>query len=165
MTGWDRVIFRICCTVSAVLLFDQAVFAGQFLGGSFGALQTHRDNATAAGIAVLVTAAAGLAVRLRGGPGWPALASLGLFALIALQILLGFRRALTVHIPLGVAIIVLMLLLMGWSWRRPPAAAGGARQGGTARWSLRGADRATEESAALRPDGDKAPAGRPAARR
>jgi hypothetical protein len=122
MTEWARVVFRICCTVSAVLLFNQAVFAGQFLGGSFASLQTHRDNATIAGIAVLVTAAAGLVVRLRGGPGWPALACLGLFGLIALQIVLGFQRALTVHIPLGVAIIGLMVLVMGWSWRRTPGA-------------------------------------------
>jgi hypothetical protein len=119
MTGWARVVFRLCCTVSAVLLFDQAVFAGQFLGGSFGALQTHRTNATVAGIAVLCTAAAGLVVRLRGGPGWPALACLGLFGLIALQILVGFRRMLTVHIPLGVAIILLMIVLTRWAWRSP----------------------------------------------
>ena len=122
MTGWDRIVFRVCSTVTAVLLFDQAVFAGQFLGGSFGALRTHRTNATVAGIGILVTAAAGLVVRLRGGPGWPALASLGMFALTAVQILLGFRRMLTVHIPLGVAIIALMLGLTIWSWRRPTTA-------------------------------------------
>jgi hypothetical protein len=115
----DRTVFRICCTVSAVLLFNQAVFAGQFLGGSFGALHTHRENATIAGIAVLVTAASGLVVRLRGGPGWPALACLGLFGLIGLQILLGFQQRLTIHIPLGVAIIVLMVLVTVWSWRSP----------------------------------------------
>jgi hypothetical protein len=115
----DRMVFRIGCTVSAVLLFNQAVFAGQFLGGSFGALHTHRENATIAGIAVLVTAASGLVVRLRGGPGWPALACLGLFGLIGLQILLGFQRRLTVHIPLGVAIIILMVLVTVWSWRSP----------------------------------------------
>jgi hypothetical protein len=90
-----------------VLIFNQAVFAGQFLGGSFGALHTHRENATVAGIAILVTAVSGLLVRLRGGgPAWPALASLGPFGLIAAQIALGFARLLTVHVPLGVAIIV-----------------------------------------------------------
>jgi heme A synthase len=123
MTGWDRIVFQVCCTVTAVLMFDQAVFAGQFLGGSFGALHTHRVNATAAGIAVLVSAAAGLVVRLRGGPGWPALACLGLFGLTAAQIMLGFGRALTVHIPLGVAIIALTVGLTVWSWRRPKQAA------------------------------------------
>jgi hypothetical protein len=125
---WPWTLFRICCTVSAVLIFNQAVFAGQFLGGSFGALHTHRENATVAGIAILVTAGSGLLLRLRGGPAWPALASLGLFGLTAAQIALGFARLLTVHIPLGVAIIVLTILLTRWSWRSPaPAARPGER--------------------------------------
>jgi hypothetical protein len=123
MRTWPWTLFRICCTVSAVLIFNQAVFAGQFLGGSFGALHTHRENATVAGIAILVTAGSGLLLRLRGGPGWPALASLGLFGLIAAQIALGFAHLLTVHIPLGVAIIVLTVLLTRWSWRSPAPAA------------------------------------------
>jgi hypothetical protein len=107
-----------------VLIFNQAVFAGQFLGGSFGALQTHRDNATASGIAVLVTTVAALLVRLRGGgPAWPVFAGLGLFGLIAAQIMLGFARVLTVHVPLGLAIFALTGMLTRWSWRaeRPDA--------------------------------------------
>jgi hypothetical protein len=118
MRTWPWTVFRICCTVSTVLIFNQAVFAGQFLGGSFGALHTHRENATVAGIAVLLTAVAALLVRLvGGGPWWPTLASLGLFALIAAQITLGFARALTIHVPLGVVIIALTAMLTRWSWR------------------------------------------------
>ena len=117
---WPWNAFRICGTVTAVLVFDQAVFAGRFLAGSFGALHTHRENATYAGIAALITAAAGLLVRLRGGgPIWPAAAALGLFGLIGAQIALGFARLLTIHIPLGVAIITLTVLITGWSWRHP----------------------------------------------
>lgn len=136
MRTWPWTVFRICCTISAVLIFNQAVFAGQFLGGSFGALHTHRENATVAGIAVLVTAVAALLVRLLGGgPAWPALASLGLFGLIAAQIMLGFARVLTVHIPLGVVIIALTVMLTRWSWRtrpvtQPPAAAAEAANEG-----------------------------------
>ena len=43
--------------------------------------------------------------------------ALGLFGLIALQIMLGFARVLTVHVPLGVAIILLAVLLVIWAWR------------------------------------------------
>jgi hypothetical protein len=110
--------FRIVMTVAAVLLFDQAVFAGQFLAGTFGALHTHRDNATYSGVAVLAAAAAAVPIRWPGrGPVWPLPACLGLFGLIALQILIGFRRLLAVHVPLGVAILGLGAALAVWSWR------------------------------------------------
>jgi heme A synthase len=109
-------------TVAGVLLFDQAVFAGQFLSGTFGALNTHRENAKIAGIAMLVAAVAAIPIRrLGGGPLWPALACVGLFGLIALQIALGFARTLTVHVPLGVTIILLAVLLVIWAWRPPRA--------------------------------------------
>jgi uncharacterized membrane protein YozB (DUF420 family) len=53
-------------------------------------------------------------------------AGLGLIGLIAGQIALGFARLLTVHIPLGVAIIVLAVLLTVWAWRPHPPAPGTA---------------------------------------
>jgi len=120
MNHWP---FRVSMTVAAVLLFDQAIFAGRMLSGSFPALHTHRENATFAGIAVLVAAVCAIPLRRPGrGPLWPAFAGLGLFALIALQIVLGFTRVLIVHVPLGVSIILLAVLLTIWAWRyRPPA--------------------------------------------
>ncbi|WP_214415565.1 hypothetical protein [Sphaerisporangium fuscum] len=125
---WVRWPFRVTMTVAAVLLFDQAVFAGQFLSGTFAALHTHRENATVAGIAVLVAALAAIPIRWPGrGPVWPALACLGLFGLVALQIMLGFARTLTVHIPLGVSIIFLGALLTYSAWRRPRPAEDGGR--------------------------------------
>ena len=121
--GWPRWVFRLCISVAAVLVFDQAVFAGQFLAGSYGSLLTHRENATVAGVAVLVSAAAAVLLRWPGGgPLWPAGACLALFGLIAAQIALGFARVLAVHVPLGVTIIGLTALLAGWAWRQRPAA-------------------------------------------
>ncbi|WP_236791771.1 hypothetical protein [Amycolatopsis sp. GM8] len=116
---WPLHVFRVTSVVSAVMLFDQAVFAGQFLSGSFGSLQVHRDNATYAGISVLVSAVAGVLVRWPGrGPWWPLLGCLGIFAMVALQIVLGFARLLTVHVPLGVATILLAAALAVRAWRR-----------------------------------------------
>jgi hypothetical protein len=126
-SGWMYWPFRIMVSAAAVLLFNQAVFAGQFLSGTFGALHTHRENATAAGIVVLAAALAAVPIRWPGrGPSWPILACLGLFGLIALQIMLGFARVLTVHVPLGVAIIVLAVLLVIWAWRPHHVRAGPA---------------------------------------
>ena len=109
---------RVTSTVSAVLLFDQAIFAGQFMSGSYDALLIHRENATYSGISVLVVAVAAVLVRWPGrGPWWPIAACLGIFALVALQIVLGFARALTLHVPLGVLTILAAGALAYWSWR------------------------------------------------
>jgi hypothetical protein len=110
--------FRLVISAAAVLLFDQAIFAGQFLSGTFGALHTHRENATVAGLVVVGAALAAIPIRWPGrGPIWPLFSCVGLFGLIALQIFLGFRRELTIHVPLGTAIIVLASLLVIWAWR------------------------------------------------
>lgn len=111
-------MFRLTATVTAVLLFDQAVFAGQFLDGSYDALRVHRENATYAGIGVLVSAVAAVLVRWPGrGPWWPAAASLAIFGLVALQITLGFDRVVSVHVPLGVATILAGAALAVGAWR------------------------------------------------
>jgi len=116
---WPRWLFRATTTVSTILLFDQAVFAGQFLAGTYGSLHVHRENATYAGISVLVSAVAAILLRWPGrGPWWPILACIGIFALIALQIMLGFAHNVTLHVPLGVATIGVTAALAVWAWRR-----------------------------------------------
>jgi hypothetical protein len=128
---WTYLPFRVIVTAAALLLFDQAVFAGQFLAGTFGSLQTHRENATVAGIVTLGAAIAAVPVRWPGkGPIWPIFACLGLFGVIALQIALGFARELAVHVPLGVSIILLTTLLAIRAWRPfPPSASPPGGQG------------------------------------
>jgi len=115
---WIPWPLRVTSSLSALLLFDQAVFAGQFLSGAFSALQTHRDNATYSGLAMLATAVGAALLRWPGrGPIWPLFACLGLFALIGAQIAIGFARLLVLHIPLGVLTIVGAVALSAWSWR------------------------------------------------
>jgi hypothetical protein len=116
---WSKWPLRVTTTIATVMLFDQAVFAGQFLSGSYDQLHVHRENATFAGIAVLVSAAAAVLVWRPGrGPWWPILAHLGLFALIGVQIALGFARVINVHVPLGVATIILASAVAAWAWLR-----------------------------------------------
>jgi hypothetical protein len=119
---WAHWPLRISATLAALLLFDQAIYAGQFLSGTFASLHTHRENATYAGLAVLAAGACAVLLRRPGrGPVWPMFACLGQFVLIGLQIALGFRRVLTLHIPLGVVIILTAIHLAAWSWRYRPA--------------------------------------------
>lgn len=119
--------FRVTMTAAAVLLCLQPVLAGQFLSGSYSALQLHHDNADYAGVAVAVAGVCAVLLRWPGGgPWWPMLTCVVLFGLTAAQIVLGLARVLTVHVPLGVAIITIAVWLAVWSWRGLPDAAGSA---------------------------------------
>lgn len=116
---WPRWVLRVTSLVAAIMLFDQAIFAGQFLSGVYPMLHIHRENATYAGISVLVAAAGAVLDRWPGrGPWWPIVAYLVLFGLIALQILLGFQQSLAIHIPLGVTIILAGVVLAVVVWLR-----------------------------------------------
>lgn len=115
--AWARWSFRVMSLVQTILIFDQAVFAGQFLSGDFGALGRHGENATYAGLATIGQTAAAVLLRWPGrGPSWPILACAGLFGLIGLQIALGYARSLTLHVPLGVAIITASVAVLWWAW-------------------------------------------------
>ena len=65
---------------------------------------------------------------LAGRGGWWVLAAaVLLFLADGFQIGAGFERALEIHIPLGVAIVVSSVLLTAWSWTPSAARARGAR--------------------------------------
>jgi hypothetical protein len=110
---------RIMTLVTAIMLFDQAIFAGQFLSGVYPMLRVHSENANYASLVVLLLIVAAVLLRWPGqGPWWPILASTGLLVLVAGQMVLGYSRVLAIHIPLGVSIIVLAIGLAVWAWRR-----------------------------------------------
>jgi hypothetical protein len=52
-------------------------------------------------------------VRPGRGPGWPAIASVGLLVAVVLQNVMGQAGLLAVHVPLGVAIVGLVGTLLG----------------------------------------------------
>jgi hypothetical protein len=115
---WPIWLFRLTITTAAVLAFDQAVFAGQFLSGSYGALHLHRDTATYTVAAIAASIVTAILWRLAGaGPRWPLVASTVLFILTALQTWLGYQLILAAHIPLGVTVIVLLIALTAAAWR------------------------------------------------
>lgn len=118
---WAYWPFRLIGIALTVLIFNQAVYAGQFLAGDFGALAQHRDNANYAGFALLAELVAAVLLRWPGrGPVWPALTCLGMFVVVGLQIGLGYARVLAVHVPLGVALITGTVVLLVWAWRPKP---------------------------------------------
>ena len=115
--AWAWWPLRVVSLVQTILIFDQAVFAGQFLSGNFGALARHGENATYAGLATIGQIVAAVLLRWPGrGPSWPMFGYAGLFGLIGLQIVLGYTRVLALHVPLGVAIITASVAMLVWAW-------------------------------------------------
>ncbi|MFB3049501.1 MAG: hypothetical protein ACE1Z9_05065 [Acidimicrobiia bacterium] len=116
---WAVWAFRVLITLGAVLLFNQAVLAGQFMSGTYEALEFHAFGATASEIVVaLAIVPAGWARFRRRYPLWPAVLTALLFVAINVQEFAGEERILTLHIPLGVSIIVVVSGFTVWAWRK-----------------------------------------------
>lgn len=108
------VLLRVVAAVHAALVFAQAALAGNFLVGNAAALTLHErigtEVLTVAALVQLVLAV--LAWRPGRGRFWPVPASLAIFVAEILQIGYGFAGRLAIHIPLGVAIFGLSLVLL-----------------------------------------------------
>ena len=113
-------VFRILITVSAVILFNQSLQAGEFMSGSYEFLEFHRFGATAAEFVVLFAVIAAAVAKFRGPYSWwPVGLTTLLWAAIQMQEVAGEERWLAVHVPLGVSIIVSVVGLTVWAWREP----------------------------------------------
>lgn len=120
-TRWDRWAvraFRIPITAAAVMLFNQSLQAGEFMSGKFEFLEFHRLGATVSEYLILLALIGAVWARIRGRYSlWPAGVTVLLFVAIQVQEWAGESRVLSVHIPLGVSIIVTVILLTVWAWR------------------------------------------------
>ncbi|MCU1642007.1 MAG: hypothetical protein JWN03_2282 [Nocardia sp.] len=97
----------------------QAMFAGRFMSGSYRALDAHSLNGLILGvISLLLTIAFGIAWR-SGAPSWTFWTSLGLTLACGIEIMLGHKAILAIHVPLGVLIIAGFLALLVQAWRTP----------------------------------------------
>lgn len=111
-------VLRLMTTLHVLAVLAQPILAGDYLSGHFDALGRHSMNAhIVTGFSFLAIIAA-LLYRWPGrGNGWiPLVAVLLLFAEV-FQEGMGYARMLAVHIPLGVSICVLAVLLLIWVWR------------------------------------------------
>ena len=112
-------------TLLMSVAIGQAGFAAAFIGGQKGYKAVHAINAwlvVAATVVLLVTA---VVYARRGGPRWPAAASLGLLVVEAVQITLGEVELVAVHVFLGVLFVSMATALTSYlfrlSFRRRPA--------------------------------------------
>jgi hypothetical protein len=112
-------LLRIPVTLNLLAVLVQPVLAGRYLTGEVDAIGTHA--AVGSGLAALGLLTAGLAllhvVAGRGAP-WVLLAAVGLFLALGFQIGMGYARAMAVHVPLGVGIVLASVLLTAGVWSR-----------------------------------------------
>jgi heme A synthase len=105
---------RVVLWLLAAAVFAQAVFAGLVLDGGDAWRDWHATN----GMLVLPLLAltqvvlAVLVWRRRRGPGWLAIASVGLLLALQVQSVLGMTSQLALHVPLGMAIFGLVGTLL-----------------------------------------------------
>ena len=98
----------------AVSLLAQVIFAGLFLDGHDAWRDWHAANGMLLPLLALVQVVLAVLVWRPGrGPGWPAIASVGLLVAVVLQNVVGQAGLLAVHVPLGVTIVGLVGTLLG----------------------------------------------------
>ena len=98
----------------AVAVFAQAVLAGLFLDGGDAWRDWHAINGMLVLplLALIQVVLAVLMWRRSRGPGWLAVASLGLLLALLVQSVLGMTGQVAVHVPLGVAVFGLVGTLL-----------------------------------------------------
>jgi cytochrome bd-type quinol oxidase subunit 2 len=106
---------RLALWLLAISVFAQAILAGLFLDGNDAWREWHAANGMVLLplLALVQVVLAILVWRPGRGPGWPAIAGVGLLLAILLQIAMGEAGLPAVHVPLGVAIFGLVGTLLG----------------------------------------------------
>lgn len=113
------VLLRISSGLAALMVLAQPVLAGAYLQGEFDALAVH---GLVGSLLIVVLMAHGSIALLywlfgRGSPHPFGVAVL-LFLACGIQVGMGFARELWIHIPLGVAIVAMVLANLVWVLRR-----------------------------------------------
>jgi uncharacterized membrane protein (UPF0182 family) len=123
-------LLRAVVTVHLVAVLGQPVWAGLFLTGDVDAITVHGTVGSLLAAWGLLTAGVALAYVVGGrGPLWVVPLALAHFLATGFQIGAGYGRDLGLHIPLGVGLVVVAVVLAAWVWspaaarsRRVPAA-------------------------------------------
>jgi hypothetical protein len=110
-------LLRVVLSVHAIAVLSQPVLAGQFLSGDVDSIALH--GVIGSWLAVLAILAIGVTVvYVVAGRGrlWILPVAVLLFFAVGIQVGAGYERTLDVHVPLGVGLAVLAVLLVIWVW-------------------------------------------------
>jgi len=116
---WPYLLFRGTTACLGILSVAQAAFAGSFLSGHYDVLMAHLVTAMVMVAVAVVQAVTTVFLRRAGGPRSVLLVGLLFPLIVAGQGGLGMERVLSLHVPLGVFLVVGLLRLAAWAWRTP----------------------------------------------
>ena len=107
-------LLRLIVLVHCLIVLAQAISAGSFLDGQDSSMRLHQMTGTSVitAISMLQVIVAVICWRRLQQAVWFALASFGLFAAEMIQIGLGFTNRTSLHVPLGVSIFGVSLVLL-----------------------------------------------------
>lgn len=109
-------LLRVLAALHAVMAVSQPLSIGQYLDGVIGGLSWHSGvGSSLIAVMMLQGALALVAVILRGSV-WLLLAPTLLYVAETVQVVVGYSRTLTIHLPLGIAIVVAAVWYAIWLW-------------------------------------------------
>jgi hypothetical protein len=112
------VVLRVLAVLHSVCILGQPMLAGMYLDGDVDALDLHEINASVvSGLGVCQLVAAIVYVWKGRGRAWPLWASLGLVLAEQVQAGLGYGNVVAIHVPLGVSVVAMQILLTVWLFR------------------------------------------------
>jgi hypothetical protein len=115
-------------SVHLIAVLCQPILAGLFLTGDVDAIAVHGAVGTGVGLLTLLIVPFVIGyVTVGRGRLWTLPAIVGLFLVEGLQVGTGYARALELHVPLGVAVVVISVLLAAWVWTRSAGRPRGVR--------------------------------------
>lgn len=100
-------LLRVVATVQLALLLAQPVFAGLFLSGHFAMLGVHLTGANMVSYSGYALVVCAVVAGIAAGRWWPAVVAVLLVAGETVQYFAGMAARLYLHVPLGVALVVL----------------------------------------------------------
>jgi hypothetical protein len=116
------VVLRVVAALHALDMILQPMLAGMYLSGQVDALTLHSINGDTVAALGLIQLGAAIAFVWRGkGRSWALWATLGVVLAEELQVQFGYAGLIAVHIPLGVSVISLQILLTVWLFRAEAA--------------------------------------------
>lgn len=109
---------RVLVVLHSLCAIGQPMLAGIYLDGDVDALAIHEINSSVVSLLGVLQLGAAIAYVWKGkGRAWPLYASIGLVLAEQVQAGLGYEGLVAIHVPLGVSIIAMQILLTVWLFR------------------------------------------------